>query len=57
MPVVGQVLAKLVEVVLEQLRDDEEVLLVVEVLAQPQDVVRVRVALRVDVAQQLDLVE
>ena len=55
--VVGEVLAEFVEVVLEQLRDDEEVLLVVEVLAQPQDVVRVRVALRVDVAQQLDLVE
>lgn len=49
--------AKLVQVLLQQLADDEEVFLVVEVVDQAQTKVRVGVAARVDVLQQFDLIQ
>jgi hypothetical protein len=54
---VADKLAELVQVLLEQLRHDEQVLLAVEEVDQPQYVVVVGVAVGVDVLQQLDLIQ
>ena len=49
--------AELVEILLQQLGHDEQVLLAVEEVDEPQHVVLVGVASRVDILQQLDLVQ
>lgn len=55
--VVADEATELVQVLLQQFRHDEQMLLAVKEINQPQDMMFVGIATRVDVLQQLDFVE